>query len=92
MQPLLSRASQDADPTLRAAATRARVSAQRISDWRNGRHLPRDFATVEPLLVWLTARAVAAGADALVAGSFVFKGGAEAYASNIAALKAQAPA
>ena len=50
-------------PTLRAAATRARVSAQRISDWRNGRHLPRDFATVEPLLVWLTARAVAAGAD-----------------------------
>ncbi len=50
-------------PTLRASATRARVSAQRISDWRNGRHLPRDFATVEPLLVWLTARAVAAGAD-----------------------------
>ncbi|UPW10004.1 hypothetical protein M1C59_03880 [Gordonia terrae] len=50
-------------PTLRASASRARVSAQRISDWRNGRHLPRDFATVEPLLVWLTARAVAAGAD-----------------------------
>ena len=38
------------------------------------------------------AACVAAGADALVAGSFVFKGGAEAYASNIAALKAQAPA
>ena len=33
---------------------------------------------------------VAAGADALVAGSFVFKGGAEAYAANIAALKAAA--
>ena len=31
---------------------------------------------------------VAAGADALVAGSFVFKGGAEAYGANIAALKA----
>ncbi len=48
-------------PTLRAASARAKVSAQRISDWRNGRHLPRDFATVEPLLVWLTSRAVAAG-------------------------------
>ncbi len=53
-------------PTLRAASSRARVSAQRISDWRNGRHLPRDFATVEPLLLWLTSRAVAAGeADVL---------------------------
>ena len=31
---------------------------------------------------------VAAGADALVAGSFVFKGGPSAYAANIAALKA----
>jgi len=31
---------------------------------------------------------VAAGADALVAGSFVFKGGPDAYGANIAALKA----
>ncbi|WP_296165594.1 ribulose-phosphate 3-epimerase [uncultured Brevundimonas sp.] len=31
---------------------------------------------------------VSAGADALVAGSFVFKGGPSAYAANIAALKA----
>jgi ribulose-phosphate 3-epimerase len=31
---------------------------------------------------------VAAGADALVAGSFVFKGGPNAYAANIQALKA----
>ncbi len=31
---------------------------------------------------------VAAGADALVAGSFVFKGGPDAYAANIQALKA----
>ena len=31
---------------------------------------------------------VAAGADALVAGSFVFKGGPDAYAANIRALKA----
>lgn len=38
------------------------------------------------------ASCVSAGADALVAGSFVFKGGADAYAANIAALKAQAPA
>lgn len=33
---------------------------------------------------------VAAGADALVAGSFVFKGGPDAYAANIHALKAAA--
>ena len=33
------------------------------------------------------AACVAAGADALVAGSFVFKGGPSAYADNIAALK-----
>ena len=33
------------------------------------------------------AACVAAGADALVAGSFVFKGGPEAYAANIKALK-----
>ena len=34
------------------------------------------------------AACVAAGADALVAGSFVFRGGADAYAANIRALKA----
>ncbi len=34
------------------------------------------------------AACVAAGADALVAGTAVFRGGPEAYASNIAALKA----
>jgi ribulose-phosphate 3-epimerase len=34
------------------------------------------------------AACVAAGADALVAGSFVFKGGPTAYAANIQALKA----
>ncbi|GAB88915.1 hypothetical protein GORHZ_046_00650 [Gordonia rhizosphera NBRC 16068] len=50
-------------PTLRAAAARSTVSAQRISDWRNGRHLPRDFGTVEPLLVWLTSRAVSSGQE-----------------------------
>ena len=33
------------------------------------------------------AACVSAGADALVAGSFVFKGGPDAYADNIAALK-----
>jgi len=33
---------------------------------------------------------VAAGADALVAGSFVFKGGPDVYAANIQALKAAA--
>lgn len=37
------------------------MSPQRISDWRNGRHLPREFSTVEPLLVWLTTRALRAG-------------------------------
>lgn len=33
------------------------VTPQRLSDWRRGRHLPRDFATVEPVLVWLLSRA-----------------------------------
>ena len=33
------------------------------------------------------ARCIAAGADALVAGTAVFRGGAEAYAANIAALR-----
>ena len=55
-------------PTLRAAssacaAAGAPVSGQRISDWRNGRHLPKEFSTVQPLLVWLTSRAVSAGED-----------------------------
>jgi len=36
------------------------------------------------------ARAIAAGADVLVAGTAVFKGGPEAYARNIAALRKQA--
>ena len=54
------------NPTLRAASSGckvagASVSPQRISDWRNGRHLPREFSTVEPLLVWLTTRALRAG-------------------------------
>lgn len=35
---------------------------------------------------------VSAGADALVAGSFVFRGGAAAYGANIAALKAPSAA
>ena len=54
------------NPTLRAAssgcsAAGISISPQRISDWRNGRHLPREFSTVEPLLVWLTTRALRAG-------------------------------
>ena len=54
------------NPTLRAASSGCSrngvsVSPQRISDWRNGRHLPREFSTVEPLLVWLTTRALRAG-------------------------------
>jgi len=36
------------------------------------------------------AKAVAAGADVLVAGTAVFKGGSDAYARNIAALRGQA--
>ncbi|WP_299573153.1 hypothetical protein [uncultured Williamsia sp.] len=58
-------------PSLRSAAhavSRAggSASAQRISDWRTGRHLPRSFAAVEPLLVWLTARAASGGVDDLL--------------------------
>lgn len=59
-------------PTLRAAAEgmarsgRSEATPQRISDWRNGRHVPRDFDTVLPLLLWLNQRAVAAGVTDLV--------------------------
>ena len=34
----------------------------------------------------------AAGADTLIAGSTVFKGGSRSYAANIAAIRAAAPA
>lgn len=59
-------------PTLRAASEgmarfgRAEATPQRISDWRNGRHVPRDFDTVLPLIMWLNRRALDAGADDLV--------------------------
>ena len=36
--------------------------------------------------------AIAAGADALVAGTATFKGGPSAYAANIAALRGAMPA
>ncbi|WP_336793574.1 AAA family ATPase [Gordonia malaquae] len=54
-------------PTLEAAAKAASkngpsLSRQRVSDWRNGRHIPRDYAVVEPLVAWLTFRAIDAGA------------------------------
>ncbi|MGV8875216.1 MAG: hypothetical protein ACOH2Q_21980 [Rhodococcus sp. (in: high G+C Gram-positive bacteria)] len=39
------------------------MTVQRISDWRSGRHRPKDFDTVKPLLEWLTARALARGED-----------------------------
>ncbi|GAB05709.1 putative WD-40 repeat protein [Gordonia amarae NBRC 15530] len=60
------------NPTLRAASSGCSrngvsVSPQRISDWRNGRHLPREFSTVEPLLVWLTTRALRAGETGVLA-------------------------
>ncbi|MGB3304329.1 MAG: AAA family ATPase [Gordonia sp. (in: high G+C Gram-positive bacteria)] len=60
-------------PTLRVAsealARSRRADAptpQRISDWRNGRHIPRDFNDVLPLILWLNQRAVDAGATGLV--------------------------
>lgn len=59
-------------PTLRTASEslsgrgRPELTQQRISDWRNGRHVPREFETVEPLLMWLNLRALDAGADDLL--------------------------
>lgn len=49
-------------PTLKQAARegsseRNQLTGQRISDWRNGRHLPRSFEVVEQLLRWLITRA-----------------------------------
>lgn len=59
-------------PTLRAASEgvartgRGEATQQRISDWRNGRHVPRDFETVLPLIMWLNRRALDAGVDDLM--------------------------
>ncbi|EGD54614.1 AAA family ATPase [Gordonia neofelifaecis] len=59
-------------PTLRAASEgmaktgRGEATPQRISDWRNGRHVPRDFNTVLPLIMWLNRRALDAGVADLV--------------------------
>lgn len=33
------------------------VTAQRLSNWRSGRHLPDRFDTITPVLIWLTLRA-----------------------------------
>ncbi len=44
-------------PTVRAVAEAVGVSAATVSNWRTGRHLPAEFETIEPMLVWLTARA-----------------------------------
>ncbi|WP_146437547.1 hypothetical protein [Tsukamurella sputi] len=50
-------------PTLTAtaaaanAAGRDRVSVQKLSNWCSGRHLPDQFDTIAPVLLWLTVRA-----------------------------------
>lgn len=44
-------------PTVRVVADAVGVSAATVSNWRTGRHLPTDFDTIEPMLVWLTAHA-----------------------------------
>ncbi|NMD54919.1 MULTISPECIES: hypothetical protein [Tsukamurella] len=33
------------------------MTAQRLSNWRSGRHLPDRFDTIAPVLIWLTLRA-----------------------------------
>ncbi|KXP12696.1 hypothetical protein AXK57_00090 [Tsukamurella pulmonis] len=43
-------------PTVRTVADAVGVSAATVSNWRTGRHLPAEFETIEPMLVWLTAR------------------------------------
>lgn len=50
-------------PTLTATAAAAnaaggdRVSVQKLSNWCSGRHLPDQFDTIAPVLLWLTVRA-----------------------------------
>jgi hypothetical protein len=41
-------------PTVAQVAREVGVSAGTVSHWRTGRHLPSDFAVIEPMLVWLT--------------------------------------
>ncbi len=48
-------------PTVRTVADAVGVSAATVSNWRTGRHLPAEFETIEPMLVWLTARATTEG-------------------------------
>lgn len=43
-------------PTVRTVADAVGVSAATVSNWRTGRHLPAEFETIEPMLVWLTTR------------------------------------
>lgn len=52
-------------PTVRTVADAVGVSAATVSNWRTGKHLPADFETIEPMLVWLTARATT-GPDGIV--------------------------
>lgn len=48
-------------PTVRTVAEAVGVSAATVSNWRTGRHLPAEFEMIEPMLVWLTARATTEG-------------------------------
>lgn len=48
---------------------RPAVTVTRISNWRSGRHLPDSFATIEPLLIWLTAATVTTGSGLLGSGA-----------------------
>lgn len=67
-------------PTSLTKIERARAILDRVGSTA---HLQVDGGVVADN----AAACVAAGADALVAGSFVFKGGPDAYAANIKALK-----
>lgn len=49
-------------PTVAQVAREVGVSAGTISHWRTGRHLPADFAVIEPMLTWLSDAAAVGGA------------------------------
>jgi AcrR family transcriptional regulator len=49
-------------PTVAQVAREVGVSAGTISHWRTGRHLPADFAVIEPMLAWLSHSAAVGGA------------------------------
>ena len=81
---------QAGSPSLRLVASRIpSMTVQKVSDWRRGEHLPRNFESFEPLAVWLTGRAMrsanAANGDVIPVSTWmsIWSSASEAAASSL---------